>query len=50
MRHLIPEIGSSIGFCVTLTLFIIFSYVVYGVVKKGRGGYVHDENLPLADD
>lgn len=50
MRHVIPEIASSIGFSVTLMLFIMFSYLVYTVIKKGRVGYEYDEKLPLGDD
>ena len=50
MRYLIPEIASPIGFIVTLVLFCIFSFIVFGVIKKGKVGYKQQENLPFSDD
>ena len=50
MRFLLPEIASSIGFCITVVLFVGFAWIINNVYRESKVNIEKYESLPLEED
>ncbi len=49
MRFLIPEIASSIGFLVTVILFVFFLWILFTTFRIPKKSLEKSSNLPFED-